>query len=199
MRARLAIYFSGIQVELREVDLKNKPAELVHASPKATTPTLVLANGEVVDESLDIMQWALEQNDSTQLLAYNPTLDALIEQNDGRFKYALDRYKYITRYPGEEDVNWRAEGEVFLEKLESILADKPYLNGAKATLPDLAIFPFVRQFRMPNKEWFDTTPRYPHMRRWLNKWLEGASFKAIMKKHAVWAPQNTPYFWPEQK
>ena len=148
MRARLAIRYSQLQVILREVDLKNKPAEMLLASPKATVPVLVCHDQTVIDESLDIMLWALEHNDPEHWLSDSPhtEIHPLILQNDTQFKTHLDHYKYADRFPEQSPLVYRQQGEVFLKQLELILADQAFLNANNATLTDIALFPFIRQF-----------------------------------------------------
>ncbi len=197
MRARLAIHSSGTHVEMREISLKNKPAELVEKSAKATTPTLVLPNGDVIDESMDIMHWALQQNDPQELMNYSSSLNELININDGDFKHALDRYKYITRYPEDADEDWRNKAYIFIEQLEQQLAQHRYLASDKLTLLDYAIFPFLRQFRMPDKEWFDTCPTHPHVRNWLEHCIALPEFNAIMEKFPLWKTGQKPIIWPK--
>jgi glutathione S-transferase len=166
MRARLALAVSGVQYELREVSLKNKPPELLAASPKATVPVLVLPSGQVIDESLDIMRWALEQNDPDGWLNLGPLDDmlTLIAANDGRFKHALDRYKYPNRYPLESggDVQAFALAQRFkagswLQTLEPRLS-QGWLFGYKASIADMATLPFVRQFAHTDADWFAAQP-----------------------------------------
>ena len=166
MRARLAIVAAGLNVELREVELRNKPAELVTASPKATVPVLVLPNGDVIDESLEIMAWALSASDPNGWLDQAPSSDGrhLIAYNDGEFKYFLDRYKYADRYPELAADDYRRNGERFLQQLENRLRQSPYLAGSRFGFVDTAIAPFVRQFAAVDTAWF-ATANYPNLRR----------------------------------
>ena len=152
MRARLAISVSGIKCRLREVVLREKPSEMLSASPKGTVPVVVLASGEVIEESLDVMHWALAQNDPENWLSSDPQINedmrALVTVCDGPFKRALDRYKYPNRYADEqiERVAQREQGEAFLKALETRLEGQSGLFGDRDRLADMAIFPFVRQF-----------------------------------------------------
>ena len=181
MRARLALRYSGVCVRIIEVSLKAKPAEMLALSPKGTVPVLSV-NGEVIDESLAIMQWALAQHDPDNWrLQGDPSVLALIDENDQGFKYHLDRYKYAERYPEYPMEHYRAEGEVFLQKLEGLLADRAYLLADHPSLADIALLPFVRQFAHVDREWFAQTP-YVRLQAWLQRFLESELFTSIMKK-----------------
>jgi len=191
MRARLALHHTGIQVELREVALRNKPAALLLASAKGSVPVLVLEKGEVIDESLDIMVWALnhankQQANSTDWLAADQTaLFALITENDHVFKSWLDRYKYSDRFPEYSQTYYRQQGELFLRQLENKLHQHRFLLSHHAGLADYAIFPFVRQFAYVDKAWFDAAP-YPKLQHWLQYHLDSEYFSAIMVKQSLW-------------
>jgi glutathione S-transferase len=179
MRARMALRYAGIDVEIREISLKEKPPELLAASPKATVPVLILSDGSVIDESLDIMRWALKQHDPDNWLIKDST--ALIEENDSSFKRALDRYKYAVRFPEHPQESYRAEGELFLAKLEQRLQQHAYLFGDAPCMADIAIFPFIRQFAGVNSVWFEIAP-YPCLRAWLNRLVTGELFLRVMEK-----------------
>ena len=189
MRARMAIAYSGVTVELRDILLKDKPKEMIAASPKATVPVLALPDGSVLEESLDIMLWALAQNDPGSWLpedeATREEIVTLIEENDGPFKSSLDQYKYHVRFPEKSREDYRGEGETFLKKLEQKLSDRPFLMADKVTLADIAIFPFVRQFANSDANWFNAAP-YPHLQRWLDGFLSSKRFAYIMKKRPIW-------------
>ena len=183
MRARLALRYSGICVRIIEVSLKAKPAEMLALSPKGTVPVLSV-NGEVIDESLAIMQWALAQHDPDNWrLQGDPSVLALIDENDQGFKYHLDRYKYAERYPEHPMEHYRAEGEVFLQKLEGLLADRAYLLAHHPSLADMALAPFVRQFAHVDRDWFARAP-YPRLQRWLEAFLQSPLFIGVMAKAA---------------
>lgn len=185
MRARLAIKVSGQSVELREVVLRDKPQAMLEASPKGTVPVLVLEN-QVIDESLDVMLWALEGQDPEGWLT--PDRDdmlGLIAECDGPFKHHLDRFKYATRYADADPLEHRAGAEVFLSRLEARLAQNPWLFGEKASLADYAILPFIRQFSGASKGWWESAP-YPNVRRWLDGFTDSAFFRSIMKKYPQW-------------
>ena len=194
MRARMALWISGTQVQLREVALKAKPSALIAASPKGTVPVLQLASGEVIDESREIMTWALTQNDPEHWLGSTQQQTAaatLIDANDGPFKGHLDRYKYPARFAGQPTDSARAQGEVFLQTLERCLGSQPFLLGGHRSLADIAIFPFVRQFSLVDPEWFATSP-YPHLRGWLSLLIDSELFAAVMGKYPPWSEGQTP-------
>lgn len=191
IRTRLALRYAGIQVELREVVLRDKPQQMLEISPKGEVPVLLLDDGRVIDESLDIISWALEQNDVDDWLLKNesfiqPMLD-LIAQNDNVFKQHLDHYKYADRFPEYPADYYRQQGEVFLEQLESRLAKTPYLFGDRVSLADACIFPFIRQFAFVDKDWFDNS-RYTNLHNWLENWLNSPLFLSVMHKYAQWKP-----------
>jgi len=189
MRARMALKYAGIAVEIREISLRDKPAHLLEISPKGTVPVLVTAHGAVLEQSLDIMHWALQQNDPDGWLAADAAqTQQLITENDTSFKQALDRYKYAIRFPEQAMEDYRALGEVFLTKLEQQLSRTDFLMGAKLTLADIAIFPFIRQFSAVDAVWF-ASANYPKLNAWLNLMLSSALFDSIMDKHPVYSAQ----------
>ena len=189
IRARLALSVSGIAVELREVVLRNKPDSLLAASPKGSVPVLVLPDGHVIDESWDIMLWALHQHDPEGWLgenaAYIDIAAPLIIKNDTIFKYNLDRYKYPDRYPEHSQIFYRTQAETFLQELETCLNASPYLLGDSMSVADAGILPFIRQFASVDKEWFAQS-RYTLLNEWLQRFLTSERFEAIMKKHPSW-------------
>ncbi|WP_417450098.1 glutathione S-transferase [Kordiimonas sp.] len=199
MRARLAIKAAGVTVGLREVVLRDKPAALLAASPKGTVPVLVFGASEVIDESLDVMRWALTQADPEGWL--NPDsgsledMLALVKLNDGDFKHHLDRFKYATRYEDVDPLEHRAGAEVFLATLEERLAHNSWLFGHKASLADYAVLPFIRQFSGAARGWWEAAP-YPRVRAWLEAFVASEFFKSVMKKYPQWQPGDADYKFP---
>lgn len=181
MRARMALRYSGVPVEIVEVSLKAKPAAMLAISPKGTVPVLE-ADGRVIDESLEIMRWALAQHDPDDwLLGGDSRIAELIEANDQGFKVHLNRYKYAERYPEQPMEVYRAEGAVFLQRLDGLLEGRDYLLSDHLSLADVALLPFVRQFAHVDREWFAQTP-YVRLQAWLQRLLESNLFTSIMKK-----------------
>lgn len=196
MRARMALWISGTACELREVKLADKPEAMLDASPKGTVPVLVLPDGEVIDESLAIMRWALARSDPEGWLAGDDP--GLIELCDGPFKHHLDRYKYPDRHagePGHARTDHRGEGLAILSDLSFRLAGRAQLMGETRTLADIALFPFVRQFANTDRDWFDAQP-IPDLQRWLEGHLTSELFAAAMAKPAPWKPGDAPIIWP---
>jgi len=189
MRARMAIAASGQRCELREVVLRDKPAELLAASPKGTVPVLVDVDGTVIDQSLDIMLWALRRNDPEGWLqAECATLDemlALVAECDGEFKRHLDGYKYPERHPGADGEAHRAQGALFLMRLDARLQGNACLCGERIALADIAIAPFVRQFAQVDAAWFDNHP-WPRLKAWLAARLQAPVFAQVMNKYPAW-------------
>lgn len=178
MRARLALEYSGIVREHREILLKDKPQSMLEASPKGTVPVLILDDGKVIDESLDVVMWALRKNDPDGWLNnYNPEL---INDNDTWFKRALDRYKYPNRYPDEDCSGAFDACLKFIKKLDDYVK-----NDTPMGLTDAAIFPFVRQFSKVDPDQFSKLP-YEHVKVWLDHHINSPLFLSIMKKHDLW-------------
>jgi glutathione S-transferase len=184
MRARLALAVSGTRYELREISLRAKPAAMLAASPKGTVPVLVLPEGEVIDESLDIMRWALRTRDPEGWLKRDDP--SLILANDGSFKHALDRYKYPDRHDANA-LDHREHGLTFLRDLDARLAISPFLGGPVRGVTDAAIMPFVRQFAAVDTDWF-AAQRLPHLRSWLQAILGSGLFQSIMVRAPLWRP-----------
>ena len=186
MRARMALWASGQHCELREVVLRDKPAELLAASPKGTVPVLVLADGTVIEQSLAIMQWALQRNDPMGWLA--PGLDnmlALVAECDGDFKHHLDRYKYPQRYADTDALLHRTQAGGFIGRLEERLCVSTYLFGNHTALADFAIAPFVRQYAQVDAAWFAAQP-WPRMQTWLAELQASAVWSRVMDKYPQW-------------
>lgn len=183
MRTRMALKLADIEVEMREISLRDKPAHMLQVSPKATVPVLVLEDGNVIEESIDIMLFALNNHP----LGANIHADcmALILENDTSFKQALDGYKYPERYPIKTQIQHRADGQVFLQKLENLLSEHACLLQDTPNLADIAIFPFIRQFAAVDPSWFENSP-YPKLRTWLDNWINSDLFKSIMTKNPTY-------------
>lgn len=195
MRARLAIHSSGIAVELREILLRDKAREFLAASPKGTVPVLITAEGQVIEESLDVMLWALGRNDPETLLQPDiGNLDEMLELVsvcDNQFKAQLDAYKYASRDTPEKGFAAREAGMAFLLTLDDRLGRTRHLFGARIALGDLAVFPFVRQFANVDRDWFDAQS-WPSLRGWLDEQLSAARFACIMKKYPKWQAGDAP-------
>jgi glutathione S-transferase len=199
IRARLALDASGQGCELREIALRDKPAQMLRVAPKGTVPVLVFADGEVIDNSLDIMLWALGRNDPEHWIT--PDADshcgmlAMIAQFDSHFKQHLDRYKYARNVEGADSLASRAEACLDLQLLESRLARTPYLAGEGVSLVDIAIAPFVRQFANVDAVWF-ASQSWAALQRWLRTILESERFERIMRPVAVWIPGTRGVSFP---
>lgn len=184
MRARMAIQVASIAVQTIEVALKNKPQSLLNYSPKGTVPVVVTSTGEVIEESRDIMRWALNQADPDDWLMKNKEsaqiqMNQLIDLCDVEFKPWLDRYKYADRYPEYSQFYYREQAELVLQKLESFLMENDFLMDDKLRFVDVAIFPFIRQFAGVDKNWFESSP-YKYLQRWLETCVNSYLFKSIM-------------------
>jgi UPF0176 protein len=198
MRARLALQASGVQCELREVALKQKPDALLQASPKGTVPVLVLPD-RVIEQSLDIMLWALTRHDPQGWLPADAALQAealqLVAQCDGDFKHHLDRYKYPDRYDLPEGLSHRTQGAAFLAQLNSRLQAHPFLMDAQWRWADAAIAPFVRQFARTDAEWFAAQP-WRELQAWLAAFEASAAYDRVMGKHKPWHPGQPQVVFP---
>lgn len=194
IRARLAIKASGVSVALREIVLRAKPPEMLHLSPKGTVPVLHLPSGEVIDQSLDIMRWALCQHDPQGWLAQaqHPAFDHLIELNDTHFKRLLDGYKYPGRHEALNSMQCRDLAlESVLQPLEDLLHAQAAMHpqaqllGPHPSLVDMALLPFIRQFAQVDADWFQQAP-LPALRAWLHAHLNSPLFACVMIKCPVW-------------
>jgi len=194
MRAHMALKYAGIKAELREVDLKALPEELMDATENNTVPVLVIDRENVMDESWDIVKWALSQNDPDNWLGENSQylLDAeiLIETNDFSFKPDLDHYKYADRHPEHAEEYYREQCEEFIEELEEMLAEHAFLLADELSLADIGIFPFVRQFSLVDQDWFLKSP-YPKVQQWLTGMIDSELFKDVFQKHELWKAGDT--------
>jgi len=201
MRARMAVMASGLTVGLREILLRDKPAAFRAASPKATVPVLELGDGIVLDESRDIMFWALETSGDPAgwLNCYHQDEQAAIaflDRLEGPFKTDLDKYKYATRYRTEQGapvdgLAHRAAGAVFLSDINTSLARTPFLSGEVIGLMDYASLPFIRQFRIADESWFDAQ-EWPFLQAWLQDFLASDMFRSVMVKYELWQEGAPP-------
>ena len=185
IRARMALVYSGIQVELREVKLSAMPDSMLQLSPKATVPVLALSDGQVLDESQDIMLWSLSQSDPERWLDIDEMSTQLIQRFDEEFKPLLDCYKYADRHPRFSQLEHRTRAEVFLSELNQLLSLHPYLSGSQWRLTDVAIFPFIRQFAGVDAPWFEHC-EYSSVRNWLNTMLGSDLLQRVMQKNPFW-------------
>ncbi len=201
MRARLGIQSSRQQCELREIILRSKPESMLAASPKGTVPVLVLPDGKVLEESLDIMLWALKQHDPQEWLSPETgSLEEMLElisNCEADFKPHLDRYKYPNRYDNTDPLFHRESAELFLTRLETRLKPSGHLFGNKASLADMAIAPFIRQFSKVDPDWFSQSG-YPALQDWLNNFVNSGLFLTILKKYPLWQSGDDITLFPEQ-
>ena len=197
MRARLAVQSSGVEVELREILLKDKPDAFLNNSASGTVPALKTFD-TVIDESFDIMLWALQISDPEGWLDMPAGWQDLIIECDGPFKAALDHTKYAVRYPDQDEGAERAKASAYLLNLDARLTSTAFLFGSNPTLADMAILPFVRQFANTDRAWFDAQD-WPDLIIWLNRFLESDRFATIMTKYAPWVPGQDPVIFPENK
>lgn len=198
MRARMALYKANIKCEHREVVLKEKPDSMLMLSDKGTVPVLITPDNKVIEQSNDVMHWALQQNDPDNWLEEDESKSQyLIDYNDNEFKHFLDRYKYHVGYPEYPQEYYRENAESFLKIIEKHLEENNSvaLLGNRITLADISIFPFIRQFAKVDLDWFLTCP-YQAVVLWLNKLEESDLFKNCMKKYVQWFPEHEPVYFP---
>ena len=183
----MALNYAGVTVELREVLLRDKPQAMLQASAKGTVPVMILPDGSVIDESIDVMHWAMAQGDPDNWWRddLRSGTDRLVEENDLVFKKHLDHYKYADRYPDHPQAYYRDEAGRFLSQLEQRLCLHRYLMADQLTFSDVAIFPFIRQFAFVDKTWFDQAP-YPKLQAWLQVFLDSDLFLSVMTKFPRW-------------
>lgn len=201
MRARLAIFKSRLPFELRDIVLSNKPKAMLNASPKGTVPVLVLKNGDepirVIDESFDIMLWALQTSDPDNLLSQTPkpseeklhNMCSFITTFDNEFKTCLEQYKCAKRYHEDNLLEYRQACEVYIQRIEARLQQHTFIMSNKESLVDIALLPFIRQFAKVERQWYLQAP-YPKLRQWLNHYLQSPMFTKIMTKHPLWIENN---------
>ena len=188
MRARLILRTCNVKVMLREIELKDKPMELLQASPKATVPVLVLPN-QILEQSMDIIFWALSIRDPHNIMvswnADKTASEQFLKLLDGDFKHHLDRYKYAARFEPKDKNFHRDLAMLWIEIIEVRLSEKPYLSGKTIGIFDYIYFPFIRQFRIADPNWFDSQ-KLPNLHKWLSQFLESDLFKQVMQKMPIW-------------
>jgi glutathione S-transferase len=193
IRAHMALKYAGLEIILREVELRDIPAEALVVSPRATVPSLVINENNYMDESWDIVKWATQKNDPDNWLGKNneylKAAEKLVETNDGSFKDDLDHYKYADRHPEHSMEYYRQRCVRFLEELNDMLEESSFLLSENITIADIAVFPFIRQFAMVDKDWFGAEP-YSGLQRWLDIMLDTELFSEAFKKHEIWKPGN---------
>lgn len=192
MRARMVLLLVEQPVVVREILLRDKPDEFLTLSEKGTVPVMCLPDGVVLDESLAIMNWAIEAagNCGGLCTSHMQMREELIARNDNDFKYWLDRYKYHVRYPEHSEEYFRGQAMQFISDLDKLLARTDFLVSNKTSIADIAIMPFVRQFAMVDAGWFAESP-YPNIKRWLQAWLVHQVFTVAMTKYPQWVEGNS--------
>ncbi|MFQ3176659.1 MAG: glutathione S-transferase [Psychromonas sp.] len=200
MRARTAILLAQQTLLLRDIVMKNKPVEMLSASVKGTVPVLIFDDQSVIDESLDIMIWALDKNDPDDLLYKNQPealseMLNLISRNDNEFVNNLKKYKVTARYHDIEEQFYRQKCELFIAELEQRLTTQAYIMGEKPSLADIAILPFIRQFSRTDRQWYLQAP-YPNLRRWLKTHIQSPLFSKIMTKYPQWLDHREEMLFP---
>ena len=195
MRARWALLHAGLLVHWREIELKAKPKEMLDASPKGTVPVLILPDGIVIDESLAIMRWALQQADPRGVMTARDS-DLLIQVNDGSFKHHLDRFKYSDRYPGSSKEEHFQKGLEILRRWSKCISPNGWLLGDQMSLADAAIWPFVRQWRLADSVGFDADQGLKPLRDWLRRFIEDPMFERLMQRADPWLPGGMQPIFP---
>ena len=197
MRARLAIKASGLIVEIREVELKNKPKEFLNISPKATVPIVCISSKQIIEESLDIMEWALKINDPLKLLKNEKLnrieIHSILNKLENEFKQNLDRYKYSSRFDLPNPNLYRDQNLQTLNEFNNLLQNNKGIYSSNLSLLDYAVFPFVRQFRNVNSVWFDSL-ELKFLQTWLYELIDSDEFSSIMKKYEIWKPNLKPIY-----
>ena len=200
MRARMALYLSNTVVELREVSLRDKPQSMLEISPKGTVPVLILDDGNVIDESIEIIEWCIKKkkNIFTETLHNEQELftEDAIKLFDEKFKFHLDRYKYAKRYEDVDEILHRESCVEILKTMENKISNKFFFYTDHLNKIDICILPFIRQFRIANPEWFDNHIEFPKVQKWLDNFLKSSILEEIMVSHEVWKKNNTAIFFP---
>ena len=198
MRARMALQLTNIKCEIREVRLNNKPKHMLEVSPKGTVPVLIL-NDRTIDESMDVIEWALNKKDvfkgnlnENQIKVSNE----LIRRFDDKFKYHLDRYKYASRYGDVDEIHHRKKCEKILIEIEDIISDEDWFFGKKINKLDISILPFIRQFRIADPNWFDNHKRLKKVKNYLHNFLASKILKDVMINYDVWKEESEISYFP---
>ena len=198
MRARLAIKLCDLKCEIREISLKSKHELFLKLSPKGTVPVLVLQDDSIIEESLEIIEWAISKQDPLNVMPKNPIAYEddinLIKIFDNEFKFHLDRYKYSSRYGNTSPNEHKLKARDILVKLNYILENKKWLRGDKPSLSDISILPFIRQYRIANINWFDEKLDLPNIQRWVHNFINSNMFLDIMKKYKIWETSDPKTF-----
>ena len=187
----MALAYSNFSIEIREISLRDRPDELYKTSSKGTVPVLIISDGTVIDESLEIILWTLKNNPNQTWLSENPKQEMdLITQNDTTFKKWLDKYKYHDRHPEESKEYYREQCQKILSEYEKQLMDNTYLLRNDISIADIAIFPFVRQFANVDYPWFESN--FNLLKQWLESFCSSDLFLSIMNKYETWKNENKP-------
>ncbi len=202
IRARWALLICEIKVEIREIDLKNKPLDFLNKSKTKTVPILIKKDSEVIEESLEIILWALSESKRGNIkLIYLPDnkkkdIFEIINENDNEFKYHLDRFKYSTRY---HDINKEfhfTNAIKFIKRCNELLAENKYFFGDSPTIADWSIWPFIRQFRIACENQKRTDYLGPSIKNWLDSFENNGKFKSLMYKYELWEPNSRKNYFP---
>ena len=200
MRARMALYLSKTVVELREVSLRNKPKSMLEISPKGTVPVLLLDDGSVIDESIEIIEWCIKKKKNMFKDTLKNEQELFVEDTiklfEEKFKFHLDRYKYATRYEGVDEISHRELCVEILKSIEKKISNKNFFYTNHVNKIDICILPFIRQFRIANPEWFDHHNEFPKIQKWLDNFLKSSILEEIMVSHEVWKKNNPAIFFP---
>ena len=196
----MALYLAKIVVELREVSLKNKPSSMLEISPKGTVPVLILDNGNVIDESLEIVNWCIEEkrNIFEDVLNEDQNLHSVntIKLFDDKFKFHLDRYKYATRYADIDEISHRESCVKILKIIEKQISNKKWFYSDHINKIDICILPFIRQFRIADPAWFDNNSEFPKVQKWLNNFLDSSLLKNVMVSYDLWKTEHPVKLFP---
>ena len=196
----MALSLSKTVVELREVSLRNKPQSMLKISPKGTVPVLLLNDGKVIDESIEIIEWCIKKKKDIFKDTLNKDQELFAEDAiklfDEKFKFHLDRYKYAARYKDVDEISHRESCVEILKSIEKKISNKNFFYTNHVNKIDICILPFIRQFRIANPEWFDHHNEFPKIQKWLDNFLKSSILEEIMVSHEVWKKNNPAIFFP---